>query len=174
MATIDQSMITIVVTEEQLQEMRETGTVQIASSTRKGTLQITLRMIAPEQEAQEQELFHRNPSSKKKRHSSAESESPSKKRRSNVTVSPPAALSVTSDDESTTTGSFVVEPSPRTKNTWTPDETKAVIQGVERFGVGKWRAIEDWAGHRLKGRTNVNIHDKWRTIEAQRTRQEIS
>jgi hypothetical protein len=109
MAPIDQSMITIVVTEEQLQAVRDTGTVQIGSS---GALQITLRMAPAngvEQEAQEEESNRK--SSAKRRHSSAESEvPPSKKQRSAVPVTPPAGMPWST---------ILVRSSPRTKNPWT-------------------------------------------------------
>lgn len=53
----------------------------------------------------------------------------------------------------------------RTKMYWTEDETKAVTEGVMRFGLGKWSKVKQWAGPRLQNRDTVAIKDKWRNIE---------
>ncbi|KNC47877.1 uncharacterized protein AMSG_04107 [Thecamonas trahens ATCC 50062] len=56
--------------------------------------------------------------------------------------------------------------SARKRRRWTDDEIKWLIEGVAQFGHGNWAAI--LAAFPFTGRTNVNLKDKWRTLEKQR------
>ncbi|XP_017350028.1 telomeric repeat binding factor a isoform X1 [Ictalurus punctatus] len=46
---------------------------------------------------------------------------------------------------------------------WTDDESDWVKQGVARYGVGRWERIK--RAFPFKGRTAVNIKDRWRTMK---------
>ena len=56
--------------------------------------------------------------------------------------------------------------SSRRKVEWTTDESEALEGGVEKYGVGNWRAIKNDSefGPLLLNRTNVMLKDKWRTL----------
>ena len=56
--------------------------------------------------------------------------------------------------------------SSRRKMEWTTDESEALEGGVEKYGVGNWRAIKNDSefGPLLLNRTNVMLKDKWRTL----------
>ncbi|KAF4079655.1 hypothetical protein AMELA_G00180640 [Ameiurus melas] len=49
------------------------------------------------------------------------------------------------------------------KKKWTDDESDWVKQGVARYGVGRWERIK--SAFPFKGRTAVNIKDRWRTMK---------
>jgi Myb-like DNA-binding domain len=49
---------------------------------------------------------------------------------------------------------------------WTDAEAKAVKEGYARFGP-KWRLIRDNCNNQLSRRSNVQIKDKWRTMQKQ-------
>jgi hypothetical protein len=49
------------------------------------------------------------------------------------------------------------------KNPWTEEETRALIEGYQRYGHD-WRLILDAYGHRLSGRTNVDLKDRARIL----------
>ncbi|GKY91260.1 hypothetical protein MPSEU_000098600 [Mayamaea pseudoterrestris] len=53
----------------------------------------------------------------------------------------------------------------RTRIFWTDEEADAVREGVDMFGVGKWKQVKEWAGARLAKRDPVAIKDKWRNLE---------
>mmetsp|Transcript_11062 Transcript_11062/g.20677 ORF Transcript_11062/g.20677 Transcript_11062/m.20677 type:complete len:417 (-) Transcript_11062:94-1344(-) len=55
---------------------------------------------------------------------------------------------------------------------WTDDETECVIIGVEKFGKGQWKKIKDSFPKKLKHRSNVQIKDRWRTLEILKQRYE--
>ncbi|KAM7014906.1 telomeric repeat binding factor a [Tautogolabrus adspersus] len=46
---------------------------------------------------------------------------------------------------------------------WTEDETEKLKEGVKRFGEGNWSNIKDYFS--FKGRTNVQLKDRWRTMK---------
>ncbi|KAH7430186.1 hypothetical protein KP509_09G087300 [Ceratopteris richardii] len=52
------------------------------------------------------------------------------------------------------------------KQKWTPEEEAALRAGVEKYGAGKWRAIQKDAkyGACLISRSNVDLKDKWRNM----------
>ncbi|KAI5075516.1 hypothetical protein GOP47_0009592 [Adiantum capillus-veneris] len=52
------------------------------------------------------------------------------------------------------------------KQKWTPEEESALRAGVEKYGAGKWRAIQKDAdfGSCLISRSNVDLKDKWRNM----------
>ncbi|EFJ10871.1 hypothetical protein SELMODRAFT_426759 [Selaginella moellendorffii] len=54
------------------------------------------------------------------------------------------------------------------KQKWTPEEEAALRAGVEKYGAGKWRAIQKDPkfGPVLKSRSNVDLKDKWRNLSA--------
>lgn len=47
---------------------------------------------------------------------------------------------------------------------WTPEEMASLIQGIKRYGVGKWADIREDPRYKLKHKTNVQIKDKWRNM----------
>ncbi|XP_002984724.2 single myb histone 1 [Selaginella moellendorffii] len=54
------------------------------------------------------------------------------------------------------------------KQKWTAEEEAALRAGVEKYGAGKWRAIQkdEEFGPVLVSRSNVDLKDKWRNISA--------
>eukprot|EP00897_Mesotaenium_endlicherianum_P001501 jgi/Mesen1/1379/ME000013S00874 len=52
------------------------------------------------------------------------------------------------------------------KQKWTPEEEHALRAGVEKYGPGKWRAIQKDPeyGPELTQRSNVDLKDKWRNM----------
>ncbi|KAJ7559079.1 hypothetical protein O6H91_04G069200 [Diphasiastrum complanatum] len=54
------------------------------------------------------------------------------------------------------------------KQKWTQEEEAALRAGVEKYGPGKWRAIQkdSTLGPCLASRSNVDLKDKWRNISA--------
>ncbi|KAJ7535166.1 hypothetical protein O6H91_12G021700 [Diphasiastrum complanatum] len=52
------------------------------------------------------------------------------------------------------------------KQKWTPEEEAALRAGVEKYGPGKWRAIQKDSklGPCLVSRSNVDLKDKWRNM----------
>lgn len=52
------------------------------------------------------------------------------------------------------------------KSKWSTEEEEALKVGVERHGPGKWRLIQkdDELSPLLKGRSNVDLKDKWRNL----------
>ncbi|KAI1882113.1 hypothetical protein AGOR_G00247340 [Albula goreensis] len=52
------------------------------------------------------------------------------------------------------------------KKMWTAEETEWVRQGVAKYGEGNWAKIKN--SFPFKGRTSVNIKDKWRTLKKQK------
>eukprot|EP00249_Psilotum_nudum_P011993 c23515_g1_i1 orf=292-1332(-) len=52
------------------------------------------------------------------------------------------------------------------KQKWTPEEEAALRAGVEKYGPGKWRAIQkdQELGPCLSTRSNVDLKDKWRNM----------
>lgn len=52
------------------------------------------------------------------------------------------------------------------KQKWTPEEEAALRAGVDKYGPGKWRAIQKDAdfGPCLVSRSNVDLKDKWRNM----------
>lgn len=49
------------------------------------------------------------------------------------------------------------------KRMWTESETNNLIEGVKRYGEGNWSKIK--AHYSFKDRTNINLKDRWRTIQ---------
>ncbi|KAL9149745.1 hypothetical protein ABFS82_12G125600 [Erythranthe guttata] len=49
---------------------------------------------------------------------------------------------------------------------WTPEEEKALRDGVARHGVGKWKSIlsDPLFNHLLFARSNIDLKDKWRNM----------
>ncbi|KAI3927675.1 hypothetical protein MKW92_039776, partial [Papaver armeniacum] len=43
------------------------------------------------------------------------------------------------------------------KKAWTPEEEKALSEGIEKFGKGKWKEIKQLYSDVLKDRTVVDI-----------------
>jgi hypothetical protein len=54
--------------------------------------------------------------------------------------------------------------STRRRYKFTDDETRAIRNGVERFGVGHWSTIKKVYGRILENRSNVQIKDAYRTM----------
>jgi len=54
------------------------------------------------------------------------------------------------------------------KQKWTDEEVDALRVGVGRFGVGRWRHIQNdpVLGAVLRSRSNVDLKDKWRNLTA--------
>ncbi|XP_017549455.1 telomeric repeat binding factor a isoform X1 [Pygocentrus nattereri] len=52
------------------------------------------------------------------------------------------------------------------KKMWTKEESDWVRQGVARYGEGRWEKIKNMFP--FKGRTAVNIKDRWRTMKKQK------
>ncbi|KAL7827932.1 hypothetical protein AOLI_G00310840 [Acnodon oligacanthus] len=52
------------------------------------------------------------------------------------------------------------------KKMWTKEESDWVRQGVARYGEGRWERIK--SSFPFKGRTAVNIKDRWRTMKKQK------
>ncbi|GJV36272.1 telomere repeat-binding factor 4-like protein [Tanacetum coccineum] len=52
------------------------------------------------------------------------------------------------------------------KKRWTPDEESALIAGVRKYGMGKWKDIlsDQKISECLKDRPNVDLKDKWRNL----------
>ncbi|EFJ09838.1 hypothetical protein SELMODRAFT_49296, partial [Selaginella moellendorffii] len=52
------------------------------------------------------------------------------------------------------------------KQKWTAEEECALRAGVEKYGPGKWRAIQrdPKFGPALVARSNVDLKDKWRNL----------
>ncbi|GJY82188.1 homeodomain-like/winged-helix DNA-binding family protein, partial [Tanacetum coccineum] len=52
------------------------------------------------------------------------------------------------------------------KKRWTPDEESALIAGVRKYGMGKWKDIlsDQKISECLKDRSNVDLKDKWRNL----------
>mmetsp|Transcript_27390 Transcript_27390/g.58866 ORF Transcript_27390/g.58866 Transcript_27390/m.58866 type:complete len:568 (+) Transcript_27390:108-1811(+) len=61
-------------------------------------------------------------------------------------------------------------PPRRKRCPFTDEEKNAIIDGVKRFGVGKWAEIKSHPRYEdtLRNRTSVQLKDKWRTMENQR------
>lgn len=51
------------------------------------------------------------------------------------------------------------------KHLWSENETKALVAGVRKFGIGKWVLIKNEYGEILRNRSNVQLKDKWRGME---------
>ena len=51
---------------------------------------------------------------------------------------------------------------PQKRRPFTQEEVDWLREGVSRFGVGRWRSILD--SYNFKGRTTVNLKDKWRNL----------
>lgn len=49
---------------------------------------------------------------------------------------------------------------------WTKEETDCIMVGVSKCGEGQWRKIKDMFPELLQHRTNVQIKDRWRTIQS--------
>ncbi|KAL0978020.1 hypothetical protein UPYG_G00164860, partial [Umbra pygmaea] len=49
------------------------------------------------------------------------------------------------------------------KRIWTAEETEWLMQGVKRYGEGKWAKIK--SSYPFVSRTSVNIKDRWRTLK---------
>ena len=47
---------------------------------------------------------------------------------------------------------------------WTTEEKTAVKEGVQKFGVGKWKEIKAEYNAILRNRNAVQIKDCWRTM----------
>ena len=54
---------------------------------------------------------------------------------------------------------------------WSEEETKALKQGVLKYGHGKWSKILDDPDSKndLEKRSPVDLKDKWRVLEKKRT-----
>ena len=48
------------------------------------------------------------------------------------------------------------------RHKFSQEEEEWIRDGVRRFGVGKWRLILD--SYNFRGRTIVNLKDKWRNL----------
>ncbi|PVV05068.1 hypothetical protein BB560_000406 [Smittium megazygosporum] len=55
------------------------------------------------------------------------------------------------------------KPDKRSRNTWSPAETNALIEGYKKFGKN-WAKIKSEYSSILADRTNVNIKDRYRTL----------
>lgn len=53
----------------------------------------------------------------------------------------------------------------RKKRWWTPKEDELLIYGVNKFGEGRWSEIRSFL--HIKGRSTVDLKDRWRTMKRQ-------
>lgn len=53
---------------------------------------------------------------------------------------------------------------PTKRKRFTDEEDRAILQGVERFGIGKWAEIKSHFSMELRDRSTVNIKDRYRTL----------
>ncbi|PFH32511.1 hypothetical protein BESB_018290 [Besnoitia besnoiti] len=44
---------------------------------------------------------------------------------------------------------------------WSAEETEVFVHAVSEHGIGNWKQISRFYGHRLGGRTNMQLKDKW-------------
>lgn len=65
----------------------------------------------------------------------------------------------TSSHSLTPTGSF------RKKGAWSEEESRCLLEGVEKFGEGKWKEIRAESYSVLKHRTTNQLKDKYRNIK---------
>ncbi|KAF7656957.1 hypothetical protein LDENG_00034030 [Lucifuga dentata] len=63
------------------------------------------------------------------------------------------------DDDNKST----ISNSSQKRKKWTNKETQMLKEAVEKFGEGNWNKIK--AYYPFKGRTNVNLKDRWRTMK---------
>ncbi|KAF2196157.1 hypothetical protein GQ43DRAFT_445369 [Delitschia confertaspora ATCC 74209] len=49
------------------------------------------------------------------------------------------------------------------RNKWTEEETKDLLRGVSRFGIGSWKRILKCPDYTFHGRTAVDLKDRFRT-----------
>ncbi|KAF2799195.1 hypothetical protein K505DRAFT_294994 [Melanomma pulvis-pyrius CBS 109.77] len=56
-------------------------------------------------------------------------------------------------------------PAPKYKkrNRWSEQETKDLLQGVSKFGIGSWKKILEWPDFNFDHRTAVDLKDRFRT-----------
>ncbi|XP_057522210.1 uncharacterized protein LOC130802281 [Amaranthus tricolor] len=59
-----------------------------------------------------------------------------------------------------------------TKLKWTPEEEKALREGVNKHGVSKWKVIlkDSQFRHILRSRSNIDLKDKWRNMNHAKSR----
>ena len=57
----------------------------------------------------------------------------------------------------------LIKPIVRKRRKWNEEETKWLADGVEKFGAGNWATI--LKGYPFKGRTAVNLKDRWRNMQ---------
>ncbi len=50
----------------------------------------------------------------------------------------------------------------RPRRKWSDDETRALLAGVKKYGVGKWKQILDDMGFNFVGRSSVDLKDRYR------------
>eukprot|EP00884_Botryococcus_braunii_P023471 jgi/Botrbrau1/9808/Bobra.0322s0015.2 len=53
----------------------------------------------------------------------------------------------------------------RPRAIWTEEETRLLLEGIERHGLGSWEAI--YRGARFANRTAVDLKDRWRVLRNQ-------
>jgi len=84
-----------------------------------------------------------------------------------------AAASLTLDSSQITSEDDIYRPSMEWRKkgamkahrkAWSATEEELVYKGVQKYGVGNWASIHS---HFVPNRTNVDIKDKWRTMERQ-------
>ncbi|GAB7359822.1 hypothetical protein MBLNU230_g6990t1 [Neophaeotheca triangularis] len=58
-------------------------------------------------------------------------------------------------------GTKAKKPRP-TRNRWSPEETKCLLDGVSRFGIGKWTQILKCDDYKFEKRTAIDLKDRFR------------
>lgn len=66
---------------------------------------------------------------------------------------------ITRTNTSTSTDSFIK------KGVWSEEESRCLLEGVEKFGEGKWKEIRAESYSVLKHRTTNQLKDKYRNIK---------
>lgn len=55
---------------------------------------------------------------------------------------------------------------------WTEEETQYLKMGVKMFGEGQWKQIKEHFSKELSYRTNVQIKDRWRTLQSSKVKRQ--
>ena len=59
------------------------------------------------------------------------------------------------------------------KRPWTVSETNDLVNGVNKYGLGRWALIVKDGNYHFNERTNKDLKDKWRTITKSKSRSQI-
>ncbi|KAI9778225.1 MAG: hypothetical protein M1835_004985 [Candelina submexicana] len=65
------------------------------------------------------------------------------------------------------------KPNARPRKKWSEEETKDLLRGVVRFGIGNWKKIVASREFRFNGRSSVDLKDRFRTCCPEQYRQHL-